>query len=311
MSGLALAKSPLDRGLPVDVVKRRAEDEQAALGAGLYLPAKTVRALPSIGVGDAVAELAEPVSRQRLHDHRGRLLAEFGVDRTGAMSVLDWRSQTVAFADGTTEAHDLVVGADGIDSAVRRSLFGGPAPRFLGQLCWRFIAEDVTSGITDWTAHLGTKGRTSLTVQLGAGRVYCYADINSPVPAAPAGDRRTLFADFGGPVPRLLETGRDAHFAALRESVNRVWTRPGVALVSDAAISLSSARPALTGVAGGGGTDRPGGVPPLPSPGIVEPVGHRKRATPRHEVSPSAPVRPVAVRTALAAVGSGEVVLHL
>jgi salicylate hydroxylase len=45
------------------------------------------------------------------------------------------------FADGSEIEADLVVGADGIHSVVRRCLFGADAPRFTGCICWRGMAE--------------------------------------------------------------------------------------------------------------------------------------------------------------------------
>jgi salicylate hydroxylase len=44
-----------------------------------------------------------------------------------------------AFADGTTYDADVIVGADGLQSIVRQSLFGSESPRFTGMMCWRFL----------------------------------------------------------------------------------------------------------------------------------------------------------------------------
>ena len=39
------------------------------------------------------------------------------------------------FADGSEIEADVIVGADGIHSPVRASLFGPDAPRFTGKIC--------------------------------------------------------------------------------------------------------------------------------------------------------------------------------
>ena len=45
----------------------------------------------------------------------------------------------VRFTDGTQVKADVAVGADGIHSAVRASLFGPDAPRFTGRICYRAV----------------------------------------------------------------------------------------------------------------------------------------------------------------------------
>lgn len=48
-------------------------------------------------------------------------------------------SAVAKFNDGTEFEGDVVVGADGIHSVVRTSLFGEAAPRFTGNMCWRAV----------------------------------------------------------------------------------------------------------------------------------------------------------------------------
>jgi salicylate hydroxylase len=50
------------------------------------------------------------------------------------------RGGVVRFGDGTEIEADIIVGADGIHSVVRNSLFGPDAPRFTGCICWRGMA---------------------------------------------------------------------------------------------------------------------------------------------------------------------------
>ncbi len=67
------------------------------------------------------------------------------------------RGAAARFADGSEIEADIVVGADGIHSKVRESLFGADAPRFTGCICWRGMApieavpRDInTNDVTLW-----------------------------------------------------------------------------------------------------------------------------------------------------------------
>ena len=53
----------------------------------------------------------------------------------------DAREAFVVLEDGSRLTADAVIGADGIHSAVRASLFGPEAPRFTGNACWRGMTQ--------------------------------------------------------------------------------------------------------------------------------------------------------------------------
>lgn len=269
VAGLALARALRRRELDALVVERATEWRPT--GTGLYLPGNAVRALNDLGLGSAVADRAQPIARQRILDHRGRVLADVDVRPvwdglggcvaihradfhellrdaaaevpvrlgTSVTAVDAGRSPTVTFADGSTERYDLVVGADGIHSTIRGCVFGERLPRYVGQASWRFVADGL-SDVGDWTAMLGPR-RAFLTVALGRGRTYCYADVDTddPSAAAAADDWRDAFVDFAEPVPRLLEAGAGAYFSPIEEVAPPLWSTGHVVLVGDAAHASS------------------------------------------------------------------------
>jgi 2-polyprenyl-6-methoxyphenol hydroxylase-like FAD-dependent oxidoreductase len=144
----------------------------------------------------------------------------------------------VSFSDGSSGSYDLVVGADGVHSTIRTLAMGGPPASYVGQVSWRFVVNDFPDR-TDWTAMLG-RGRTFLTVALGGGVVYCYADINTNNPAGVGSrDWRESFADFADPVPSLLDQATDAYFAPIEEVVSPTWVAGHVVLIGDAAHATS------------------------------------------------------------------------
>jgi 2-polyprenyl-6-methoxyphenol hydroxylase-like FAD-dependent oxidoreductase len=165
---------------------------------------------------------------------------------------------SVQFHDGVTRSYEVVIGADGIRSSIRQLVFGDVRPRGIGQASWRFIAPD-TCGVTTWTAMLG-RCCTFLMIPIGSRGLYCYADlmthetVDSVQANETANERfaeyhdhhrdrlRTLFGDFGGPVPRLLgQLDRvDAIHAGPIEEISMDRCVDGrVVLVGDAAHATS------------------------------------------------------------------------
>ena len=45
------------------------------------------------------------------------------------------------FVDGSEERGDALIGADGLNSTIRTSLFGGEKPRYAGYTAWRAVVE--------------------------------------------------------------------------------------------------------------------------------------------------------------------------
>jgi 2-polyprenyl-6-methoxyphenol hydroxylase-like FAD-dependent oxidoreductase len=272
IAGLAAARTLRRWGAAVEIVERA--PTPTTEGTGIYLPGNAVQALDRLGHGAQVAEVAVNIERQRVADHRGRLLFEVetaelwhgvgpclalhratlhqvlltGLDdlpirwgRAPQAMTIDDQGVTVKFGDGGTDRYDLVLGADGLHSTVRRLVFDAPAPRPVGQYARRFVVTRPDTAPV-WSVLLGP-GSSFLTIPIGEGRLYCYSDGPLGNPPPPLRDQ---LAGYAEPVPTLLDAldalddgDRTEHAGAVEEVVLDTWSHGAVLLIGDAAHATS------------------------------------------------------------------------
>jgi salicylate hydroxylase len=195
IGGLTAAQALLQHGFEVSV--HEAAPELKEIGAGVSLSPNAMKALRSLGLEAGVRDVAWQSEYQYLKNWRtGRIIsktpnsgtaARFGargctVHRADLLDVLgaalpseilhlgvrctgveNTDAGAVARFNGGSEVEaDIIVGADGIHSAVRASLFGPDAPRFTGKICWRCLVpvDAIPGGLPtmDGTTWLGPHG---------------------------------------------------------------------------------------------------------------------------------------------------------
>ena len=174
----------------------------------------------------------------------GQSVADVRVDGDGARLILSDR-----LSGGTGERFDLVIGADGIHSAVRHALFGQDDPRFTGLVSYRSVVPREKLGdlpnLDSFTKWWGpTSDRQIVTFPLSLGReIFVFATTAQEgwheegwtLP----GDIRELraaYADFHPEARALLDACESVTRSALhvREPLER-WSDGPVVLTGDAA----------------------------------------------------------------------------
>lgn len=242
IGGLVLARALARLGVAVDLVERA--DGLRAIGAGISLGANAMRALGSIGVGEAVAARGQALGVAAITDARGRTLsaadiaaltarhgpayafdrgalhaaladglAALGVEiRCGAtvaaIAEEDGAGVLVETTDGQRRRYHAVIGADGLRSQVRSLVFGAEPPRYAGYTCWRWVGA--VAGPPVATVEMWGRGLRVGLVPLGGSRVYAFLVANAPAgtPVDPEAARvsvvREKFKGFGGDAPRVL-----------------------------------------------------------------------------------------------------------
>jgi salicylate hydroxylase len=278
IGGLATALALARAGVSVEVHEQARE--LIEVGAGLQLSPNACKALSYLGILEAVRAVAfEPETVSVRHYRTGARLfnaplkgicdTRYGapylhIHRADLLSVLEDAARTAGVhvhlgcpVSGASEVAlelggraldpaDLVVGADGIRSAVGRKVIGDVAPDFTGQVAWRGVirADCLPKGAIEpgATAWIGP-GRHMVTYYLRAGTLLNFVAVEERddwrddgwTQPGDLAELRRAFGDWHPGVSALVNAVDQTFLWALfgRPELPR-WSKGSVVLIGDA-----------------------------------------------------------------------------
>ncbi|MGH9738909.1 MAG: FAD-dependent monooxygenase [Candidatus Acidiferrales bacterium] len=282
IGGLALSIGLRKAGIEVDVIEIR--QQWSIYHVGIIAQSNLVRAMVSLGIADDCVAAGFSYSGVRFCHADGRVLSEtpgiklagpeypayLGLTRPALHNVLFAASKrsgavlrlgltvadlaqsdaetAVKFTDGSSGEYDLVVGADGVHSHIRTTVFGEHlTPQFTGEGVWRYNVSrppDVDYG-SIYDSHEGPKAGL---IPLTSDAAYIFRIGSEPGnPRFPtkelAGIMRDRLKPFGGAIGQLSHEITNPDLVVYRplESVfvPSPWHRGRVVLIGDAAHAIT------------------------------------------------------------------------
>ncbi|SHG33362.1 FAD-dependent monooxygenase [Cognatishimia maritima] len=275
IGGLTAALALAQRGAQVTVLEQA--EKISEVGAGIQISPNGVCVLRALGLGDAIRAVSVKAEAVELRDYKaGRLVTRldlglleadqdyFFVHRADlidllatacreagvsikllkqATTVTPGTRPTVALANGDSFSADLIIGADGLHSVVRKALNGTTAPFFTHQTAWRATVPNTMNHPNVAQVHMGPK-RHVVSYPLRGGELVNLVAVQERMEWVEEGwthrddpkNLRAAFADFGGMVPALLEEVTEVGLWGLfRHPVAQKWFGENVAILGDAA----------------------------------------------------------------------------
>jgi 2-polyprenyl-6-methoxyphenol hydroxylase-like FAD-dependent oxidoreductase len=274
IGGLTLAVALKRRGLRATVYE--AAPKMEAIGAGIWLGANAMKVMERLELAPQLNAAGVPLTKIELADQSTmlstveleRIRARLGqttvsilrselqrvlVETVGTVNIATGKradsvepSGLIRFTDGTTAQADIVVGADGLKSAVRQAV--EPAPlRYSGQTCYRGVAElelppDLQTVCREtW----GGECRFGYSA-VDAKHVYWFAVTQTPAGGVDEGPKKPVlterYAKFPGVVPAIVAATREEAISRLDiydlQPLTR-WWKESCVLLGDAAHAMT------------------------------------------------------------------------
>jgi 2-polyprenyl-6-methoxyphenol hydroxylase-like FAD-dependent oxidoreductase len=277
MAGLSLAVALKRSGIACDIIEIRRHLTEPGTGISLQGPA--LRVLQTVGVLDKLVargfgyssfktcdaagnvtgtvelpRLLGPsypatigITRQAVHEVLAAELAQLGVTVRLGTSVAtltqDDGGVDVVFTSGDSSRYDLVVGADGANSAIRDMAFGPQhRPYYTGQMNWRATVSR-PSEVEGRYSYFGPTNKSGFN-PISERHMYIYIVQNVPErphwdDAELPGIMRGLLAEFGGTLGRARDEIRTPEQIICRPVYSAImpppWYQGRIIIIGDAA----------------------------------------------------------------------------
>ena len=276
IGGLTTAIALKQRGITAHVYD--AARELRAVGAGIWMPSNAMQVFGRLQIAPSIEQAGAPLNRIQLQDyqhgvltitdltpianqfgfattaiHRGRLQAALVEQLESNQLQLNKRCVgivqhddyvSIAFADGTNATAAIVIGADGLRSAVRQALFPEAQTRYSGQSSYRAIVpvkldnQFANAGIEIW----GRGCRFGFS-SVSAAETYWYATFDAPAGRTVAPDAaKAMLIELARDFPAMVEALVEAVSAEnlIRADIHDLvtlptWHKGRVVLIGDAA----------------------------------------------------------------------------
>lgn len=273
IGGLAAAQECALRGATVTVLEQANAIRE--VGAGLQISPNGFAVLRALGLGDAVRGGALAAKSVALKDFRGghvlrldltrlesqeyhfvhradlidilaRGARDAGVDirlNQKVDTVAPGRPAIVTLEDGHALSADLVIGADGLHSVVRRALNGQTAPFFTQQVAWRAIVPNLDGQGPEARVYMGPHRHVVMYPLRDGGLLNLVAVQEQASWASDSWSQtddpqtvQDVFSDFCPEVRnRLADIEHVNLWGLFRHPVAGTWHAEGMTLLGDAA----------------------------------------------------------------------------